>query len=95
MSNVLFYLVLAVLNGVFLYKNKVYYGNPINLLLVISILIWVGLTRLVYNVISLRVNFILAIILAVVMTSLVVVGLGVFVYFKLKKKNNEKLLSEV
>ena len=96
LSNVLFYLCLVVLNGCFLIKNKVYFGSLLNLAILLVILVWVWLTRFIYKVISFKINFVFAIILAIVMTSILAFGLGAFVYSKIKKKNHiKKFVSQV
>ena len=96
LSNVLFYLCLVVLNGCFLIKNKVYFGSLLNLAILLVILVWVWLTRFIYKVISFKINFVFAIILAIVMTSILAFGLGAFVYNKIKKKNHiKKFVSQV
>ncbi len=90
LSNVLFYLTLVVSNGIFLINNKVYFGSLLNLAIMISISLWVLLTKVVYSLIAYKVNFIFAIILASVMTSMVVIAFGLMISSKLKKKKFQR-----
>ena len=96
MSNVLFYLSLSLINGAFLIKNKVYFGTPINLLVLLVILLWVILTKLIFNLIVTKISFIFAIILAIFMTSVLSVLLLLFFISKVKKKKqNENFVNNV
>ena len=87
LSNVLFYISLALTNGIFLIKNNVKFGNPINLVVLIGIIVWVTITKLVYNFIVIKVNFIVAVSLALLMTAIISVALTAPIFIKLRKKD--------
>lgn len=93
LSNVLFYISLSLTNGIFLLKNKVPFGNPYNLLFVLAIFAWVFITWVIYRYVLANVNFILAIILAVVMTTIIVVMLVAPIYIHYKKRKMYTKLS--
>ncbi len=67
-SNVLFYITLCFINTIFLIRSKIYFGSPINLLYVLSVVLWVLTIKILYGFVSNIFSFITAIILALTMT---------------------------
>ena len=86
LSNALFYVSLAFTNGIFLLKNNICFGNPYNMLFVPAIFAWVFITWIVYKYILVNINFIFAIILAVVITTIIFLMIAVPIYLHNKKQ---------